>query len=334
MTMDISFFIRSKQKGISIRKHFTPLIEEIGKTESVMTYYLPEAHFSIKGIVKNLLYTYKHRNKKGINHITGDCNYIIFALFGCKTVLTVHDLGFYNPKAHGVSKIKNCLLYYLQIYWPIKIADKVIAITEKTKGEILNVVPYSRNIDIARHISVDAFPYTPKELDKKNVRIFQSGTGPQKNLETTIKAVASLHLKMVIIRRMTEEQIQLAKEVGLNYDNLFDLTDEEMTREYQRADIVCMPSLYEGFGAMVIESQATGRPVITTDKEPMKSVSGGAACLLKEPKDVEALKSAILKIINDDYYRKNLIKEGLKNAEKYLLKNCALDHLSIYKSLE
>lgn len=331
--MEISFFIRSKQKGISIRKHFTPLIEEIGKTESVKTHYMPEAHFSIKGIVKNLIYTFKHRNKKGINHITGDCNYIIFALYGCKTVLTIHDLGFYNPNAHGLNKIKNGLLYYFQIYWPIKIADKVIAITEKTKEEILKTVPYNRNIDIARHISVDAFPYTPKEINKEEVIIFQSGTGPQKNLETTIKAVASLHLKMVIIRRMTEKQIELAKDVGLNYENLFDLTDEEMTYEYQRSDIVCMPSLYEGFGAMVIEAQATGRPVITTNIEPMKSVSGGAAYFLKDPKDENELKNAINKIINEDNFRNNLISDGLKNAEKYMLKNCALDHISIYQSL-
>ncbi len=331
--MDITFFLRSKQGAISIGKLFRPLIAEIGKTENVETYYMPSATYGVKGMLQNLWFTFKHRNKKGINHITGECHFIILALLGCKTVLTIHDLGFYVDHKHEMSWLKRKFIYYLQIYWPIKLADKVIAISEKTKQEILETVPFKRKIDFAKHVSIDAFPYTPKKMYKNHIRIMQCGTAPQKNLETTIKALQGMECELRVVREMTEKQKKLAKECGVAYTNVYNLTDEEMTAEYQNADIICMPSLYEGFGAMVIEGQATGRPVITTDLEPMKSISGGAAHLLKNPKDESELKTAIQKIINDDDYRTDLIERGKENASKYKLENCAKEHLEIYKLL-
>lgn len=331
--MNITYFIRSKQGAISIGKHFRPLIAEIGKTEEVETFYMPSASYGIKGIIQNLWYTYRHRNKHGINHITGDCHFIIFALIGCKTVLTIHDLGFYTEHLNEMSWIRRKFLYYLQIYYPIKLATKVISISEKTKQEILDTVPFNRDIEITKHISIDAFPYTPKTFDKQHVWIMQCGTNPNKNLETTILALSNTQYKLRVVREMTEKQIQLAKDNNVDFSNVWNLSDEEMTQEYQDADIVVMPSLYEGFCAMVIEAQATGRPVITTDREPMRSVSGGAAYLLQNPQNVEEMRKAIDKIVNDDDYRKHLIEAGKENAAQYTLANCAKEHIELYKSI-
>ena len=331
--MDITYFLRSNKKAISIGKAFRPLIAEIGKTEEVETFYMPSAAYGIKGVLQNLWFTFKHRNKHGINHVTGDCHFIILALLGCKTVLTVHDLGFYTEHLHELSWLKRKRRYYLQIYLPIKLATVVIAISEKTRQEILKTVPYRREIMIAKHVSIDAFPYTPKVLDKQKVRIMQSGTGPNKNLETTIRALADSPYELRVVRKMTEAQLQLAKDCHVSFSNVYNLTDEEMTKEYQDADIVVMPSIYEGFGAMVIEAQATGRPVITTDREPMRSVSGGAAYLLKDPLDAAEIRCAMSKIVNDDDYRNGLIEAGSKNAAKYSLANCAKEHIELYKKI-
>ena len=104
-------------------------------------------------------------------------------------------------------------------------------------------------------------------------------------------------------------------------------------KEYQDADIVVMPSLYEGFGAMVIEAQATGRPVITTNREPMRSISNGAAYLMNNPLDDKEMKMAIDMIVNDDDYRNRLIEAGLNNASNYSLANCAKEHINLYKKI-
>ena len=331
--MSITFFIRGEKGFVSIGKLFRPLISEIGKSEVAETFYMPSEKYGLTGILKNLWFTYIHRNKNGVNHITGDCHFIIFALIGCKTVLTVHDLGFYTVHKKDRNWIKRFFLYYMQVYWPIKLADKVIAISEKTRQEIIDTVPFKREILIARHVNVDSFHYSPKTLDKNNIRIMQCGTRPHKNLETTIKALKGIPCELRVVKQMTEEQKQLARDNGVAFSNVYNITDEEMIQEYRNADIVCFPSIYEGFGAITLEAQATGRPVITCDREPMKSVSGGAASLLKDPTSVEEMKQAILKLINEDDYRQDLIEKGLANAQKYSLENCAKEHLDIYRSI-
>lgn len=331
--MSITFFIRSEKGFVSIGKLFRPLISEIGRSEVVETVYMPSEKYGLLGVFKNLWFTFIHRNKNGINHITGDCHFIIFALIGCKTVLTVHDLGFYTVHKKDRNWFKRFFLYYMQVYWPIKLADKVIAISEKTRQEIIDTVPFKREILIARHVNVDSFHYFPKAIDKGKIQIMQCGTRPHKNLETTIKALRGIPCELRVVKQMTEEQKQLARDNGVVFSNVYNITDEEMIQEYRNADIVCFPSIYEGFGAITLEAQATGRPVITSDREPMKSVSGGAALLLKEPTNVEEMKQTILKLINDDVFRQNLIEKGLENAKKYSLENCAKEHLEIYRSI-
>jgi len=331
--MKIVFFIRSNKGFVSIGKLYRPLISEIGKAEEVKECYMPSEKYGLTGILKNLWFTYIHRNKNGVNHITGDCHFIIFALIGCKTVLTVHDLGFYTIHKNDRNWFKRFFLYYMQVYWPIKLADKLIAISEKTRQEIIDTVPFKREILIAKHVNVDSFHYFPKILDKSNIRIMQCGTRPHKNLETTIKALKGMPYELRVVIKMTEEQKQLARDNGVVFSNVYNITDEELIHEYRNADIVCFPSIYEGFGAITLEAQATGRPVITSDREPMKSVSGGAALLLKDPTNVEEMKHAILKLINDDDFRLDLIEKGLENAKKYSLENCAKEHLEIYRSI-
>lgn len=331
--MNVTFFIRSKTSSISIGKLFRPLIAKIGETEEVRTFYLPSASYDLKGIISNLWFVFKHRNRNGINHVTGDCHFIIFALLGCKSLLTVHDLGFYTMHQKDKSCLNRLFLYYFQIYFPIRLATKVVAISEKTKQEIINTIPFSREIEIAKHVSIDAFPFTPRLLESQKVRVMQCGTGSNKNLETTIRALEGTNYELRVIRPMSDEQKNMADKCRIKYSNVSNLTDEEMTKEYQDADIVVMPSLYEGFGAMVIEAQATGRPVITTDQEPMRSVSGGAAYLMKDPLDEKEMRKALDKIVKNTEYRNELIETGRINASKYTLGNCAKEYITLYHSI-
>lgn len=331
-TMNITYFNRALDAGISIRQGFEPLIKKIGETNHVESYDLPESRFTPKCILKNLWFTYKHRNKHGINHLTGGCHYILLALLGCKTVLTVHDLGFYN---HKMNPIKHFIFYYFQIYLPIKLATKVIAITEKTKSEINSIVPFHREILVARHHSVDQFTYFPKEIDKKHLKLLAIGTEPHKNLETVIRAAAKiLNSSLVVFKKMTDEQKDMCEKLGVSYQNKYNVPRQEVLDAYREADIVCFPSSYEGFGAITVEGQRTGRPVITTNREPMKSVAGGGAILLNNPKDDKELLAAINKILEDKEFRKSLIERGYKNSLLYSLDNCAKEHIEIYKSIK
>ena len=65
----------------------------------------------------------------------------------------------------------------------------------------------------------------------------------------------------------------------------------------------------------------------------MRSVAGGAAIFLNNPKDAEELRSAILLLINNDSLRNDIVENGLKNVENYKVASCAQQYINIYKRL-
>ena len=157
--MKIVFFTRSKDSAISIGKAFAVLIDEISKSQQVKSYYVPYASYSLYKMWRNILYVYRNRTKTGINHITGEIHFCMFALIGVKSVLTVHDLGFYTNKP--MSKIKKAYLYLFQLYFPFCLADKIVAISDFTRDEIIRLVPSVANKVVrANHHSVDEYIYT------------------------------------------------------------------------------------------------------------------------------------------------------------------------------
>lgn len=329
--MTIVFFFKSiKDPGISINHVMKPIVSTIGKNPDfdVKCFYVPYAGLSLKSIISNLIFVYKHRSKHGINHVVGEVHYLMYALMGCKSSITVHDIGFWT--ADGFSRLRRLGLYFTHLF-PIKLADKIVSISEFTKNELIESIPQIKDrITVIPSGSVDGFEYCPKIFDRCNLIILQNGVRPNKNLETTLYALRGLPCKLLVVRKMSEKQIQLAKELKICYENVYDLSTDDVKETYRKADIVCFPSSYEGFGVIPIEAQAIGRPVITTNKEPMKSVSGNAALYINNPKDPNELRNAIIKLINDDNLRNDLVQKGLKNVKAYHLDVIAEKYIYLF----
>jgi glycosyltransferase involved in cell wall biosynthesis len=328
--MKIAYFHWNKNNGPSIVKSFRPLINKIKETETVEEYYVPYQGVSPLKIFRNIIFIYKHRTKQGINHITGDIHYGILGLIGCKSVLTIHD------DYAMVTATKGWLdRFYKWLFWlylPIKLADKVICISENTKQKIDKFVK-NRKTGVLTHHTFGSFSYTSKVFNTNCPIVLQIGTNPQKNLETTIKALSELNCKLRVIKRMSEIQHQLANSLGIDYSNVFDLSDEEIINEYQNSDIVVFPSLFEGLGMPILEGQAIGRAVITSNIPPMNTVAGKGALLLNNPSDEQEYRVGILRIIEDFAYRENLIAEGLKNVKQYTLQMVLQKYLNLYNSI-
>ena len=328
--MKIVYFHWSKNNGPSITKSFRPFINKIAETETVEEYYLPYRGASPLLIMRNILYVYKHRTKRGINHITGDIHYCVLGLIGCKSVLTIHDdYAMVTARKGILDKIYKWLFW---IYLPVKLADKVVCISESTKQKIDKLVK-NKNTEIITHHAFDNLHYTPKVFNRNCPIILQVGTDPQKNLESTIKALAGINCKLRVIGKMSKTQHLLAKSLEIDYSNVCDLSDEEIINEYTNADIVVFPSLYEGLGMPILEGQAIGRVVITSNISPMNTVAGDGALLLKNPANKQEYKTAVLKIISDECFRQNLIREGLKNVQKYSVSEAVRKYMKIYNEL-
>lgn len=122
------------------------------------------------------------------------------------------------------------------------------------------------------------------------------------------------------------------QECNISLTNLADLTDAEIIQEYNKADIISFCSEYEGFGMPIIEANATGRAVITSNLPPMTEI-GGKAAYYVNPFNVDNIRQNIIKIINDDKTRNEHIVLGLENTKRFSLSNIVAQYKELYNSI-
>ena len=90
------------------------------------------------------------------------------------------------------------------------------------------------------------------------------------------------------------------------------LSNEQLEGLYSCALALLFPSLEEGFGWPILEAQACGCPVVTTDRAPMNDVAGGAAILIDPTQPAAA--GMIAEGLRDTT---RLRSDGLRNAASY-----------------
>ena len=85
---------------------------------------------------------------------------------------------------------------------------------------------------------------------------------------------------------------------------------------YSLATLFVYPSLYEGFGLPVLEALACGAPVIASNNSSIPEVTGDAAILV-DPRDTEALREAVARLLDDESTRLDLSRRGPERAAKF-----------------
>jgi len=94
------------------------------------------------------------------------------------------------------------------------------------------------------------------------------------------------------------------------------LSDDDLEGLYQHALAVVFPSLYEGFGMPVIEAMARGIPVACSGTTSLQEVVGEAA-LRFHPGNPQEIATALIQLASDPSLRRQLAKEGLRQAALY-----------------
>ena len=158
------------------------------------------------------------------------------------------------------------------------------------------------------------------------------GSTPNKNLERLIQAIEGITLRLEIVGQLSDEQQALLKKCHIDFHRSSGLGPEALLEKYIQCDLLAFPSTYEGFGLPIIEAQAIGRPVLTSNMAPMNEVSGSAACLV-DPYSIDSIRAGVLKILNDGDYRNSIIVQGLDNAARYSLEKVADQYVALYREL-
>lgn len=325
----ITFFHRNHKCGYSIYKVFKTIENELKyQNQDIEEYFMPSPFSMPWDIIRNSIFTFKHRNTKGINHISGHIHDVILGLIGCKTVLTIHDLVFIDNIRNPIKRFYKWLFW---LYIPVKLANKVTCISNETKRKVLEHIKTDKITVIYNPID-PTFKYVPKTFSKECPIILHIGTFWNKNLERTTQALEGINCHLRIIGEIDNHILQLLQEKNIKFSNAKNLSDEEIKQEYINCDIVSFPSIYEGFGMPVIEGQQTGRIVITSAIEPIKEIAGKAVIFVN-PTNIQSIHDAYIKAIEDDKLRNEIIQKGLENAKRFQVRDIAKQYIELYQSL-
>lgn len=281
-----------------------------------------------RGIVGRIADAVTARRERGsVNHILGDVHYLAWLLPRRGTVITVLDCVSLD-RLKGARKAALWLLWY---WLPLRHAEHVTVISEYTRDSLLSWVKYpAERIHVIHPPVSPVFARSPLPARGERFRLLHVGVTANKNLPRLIEAVAGLPVTLVIVGKLDADiRAQLAA-ADVTYENYFNLALPALVEQYHRADALAFVSTYEGFGLPIIEAQAVGRPVITSNVCSMPEASGGAA-LLVDPRDVSAIRRAVQRLIDEPALAQQLVERGVANAALYTRERIAAEYAALYR---
>jgi glycosyltransferase involved in cell wall biosynthesis len=143
-------------------------------------------------------------------------------------------------------------------------------------------------------------------------------------------------LKLHIVGWQSPEFHLLAKKLGIEKFTVFHGYHDQKTipRYYNSADICIFPSLHEGFGLVVLEAMACGKPIIASNIGSFQElISHGKNGYLFRTGDAKDLSEAILNLHYDSDLKKNLSRNAYKASIGYDWEKIASMYVSLYGEL-
>ena len=283
-----------------------------------------------KGILPRIKNTFDAaRNQGQLNHVTGDVHYLALMLDKRRTLLTIHDCA----SLERLQGLRRAIFRFFWFTLPMRCARLVTVISESTRRELLRHVHFNPvRIRVVHNCAGRDFVPFPKPFDAEEPNVLHLGTASNKNLERLIQALAGLRCRLSVIGELTAVQQELLRRCGINYNNIPRATDIQVLDSYRTCDLVAFASTYEGFGLPILEAQATGRPVITSNLSSMPEAAGSAACFV-DPFNFESIRAGILRVCHDAAYRQNLVEAGFENVKHFRPEAIAAKYAGLYEEL-
>lgn len=268
-----------------------------------------------------------------------------------KTVITVYDLIGLKQNLHrGISALvaRNQLAHFAHC---VKGAAKVVAISNGTRDDLINILAVPRDRISVTYQGVD--PIFGIINDRERLRRVRSKLGVthkyflysgscarNKRVDLLIRAYARLdnwtreEYQLVMTGFVSRELQALAADLDLANHVIFTgiVSRSELSALYNLATIFVFPSTSEGFGLPVLEAMACGTPVIASDIGPLVEV-GGHAVLFVEPGDEMGFSRAIAALLSDPDLRRRMSQKGLCRAKRFSWKETASQTLKVYESI-
>lgn len=265
-----------------------------------------------------------------------------------KKVVTIHDLIF--KRFPDLYKPADRKIYDRKFKYSSKISDVVIAVSKQTANDIEEF--YKINPDKIKVVYQGCNPLFYKLLDEKEKTLVKNkyklpadfllsiGTiEERKNLLGIIEAIHknNIDIPLIVIGRKTAYFDKIKSYiVANNLENkitfIDNLANTDLPAFYQCAKAFIYPSFFEGFGIPVLESLASGTPVITSEGSCLEE-AGGENSVYINPYKHESIAEGINKVLSSKDLRVTMIVEGRKHALKFTEEQVAKNIMTTYEQL-
>lgn len=267
---------------------------------------------------------------------------------GVKKVVTMHDLivrrypEFFKPADR--------IIHRLKMRHACRVADIVIAISEQTKRDLVDMMHVSEEKIRVVYQSCDPIFWNPPSATQPPSHsavqlperyIIAVGTVEErKNQVAAVRALALLpeDVCLVVVGRprgnYPQQVRRVAKELGVDHRVIFlqnaDFSD--FPALYRGAVASVYISVFEGFGIPVLESLCCDCPVVTSNVSSMPE-AGGDAALYAAPDDYRTLAAHLSRLLSDSAFRNSQIEKGRTQRLKFAPEKVSQDMLALYRSL-
>ena len=270
-----------------------------------------------------------------------------------KTVVTIHDLGWrFYPETFTWFN-RNFL--ELSTWFAVTSASSIISVSEATKKDLVkeySILPERITVishgyeKQAIHAFVEKSGDELRQLESSVILpekyiLFLSTLQPRKNLAGLIEAfnllkkeMPELKHKLVVVGKpgwKFEPILELIQENSENVLYLNHVSDSDRFTILKQAEMVVLPSFYEGFGMQILESFSMNVPVVVSKVSSMPEVAGEAA-LYFDPHNTAEIKNAMKMVLSDKGLRDSLILKGAERLKKFSWEKCALETLEVLKT--
>ena len=256
----------------------------------------------------------------------------------CKKIVTIHDLIFL--KNVESFPLMDRLSYKSKIKYAVKVADEIVAISEQTRQDLIELLGVDeKKIKVVyQSCHPDYFTNTTSEKDK--YLLYVGAFRERKNVLNIIRAFADIkdecpEFRLILAGGGSSQYERQMRDLIVT-SNLRDRVEiilspkfEKLKELYKKAYLFVYPSLYEGFGIPVIEALFSKTPVISSSNTCL-SEAGGKGAIYIDPYSVAKLSWAMKRVLQNRDVHQELVSAGYEHVQQFNCRNTAASLMELY----